>query len=100
MGTDVQARGRPAHREVRHEIDVHRALFQHFDEVTVSGDNGDEVIQDQHVFAITTYPELEALLEESGLQVEMLLENKGERHRAERLDGPRMVVIARAGSEA
>jgi SAM-dependent methyltransferase len=94
--TDIEVMGQPVHHEPRHEIDVHEAVFRHYDRVTI-GENGDQVLEDRHDFAITTLPELHALLEEADLHVEALLASTADREPVERLDGPRMVIIARAG---
>jgi SAM-dependent methyltransferase len=95
---DLEIAGRPAHHEARHEIDVHHAVFRHTDRVTLA-DVNQQVIEDEHVFAITSYPELAALLEDAGLRVVAVLNSTGDRVPTERLDGPRMVIIARALSD-
>jgi SAM-dependent methyltransferase len=95
-GGDVEVLGRPAHHQARHEIDVHNAVWRHSDRVTIPGDSTEEVIEDEHTYAITTYPELEALLRDAGLPVVMLLNNTAERTPADHFDRPRMVIITRA----
>jgi hypothetical protein len=89
-GGDREVMARPAHHQARHEIGVHNAVWHHVDRVTIQGEGSEEVIEDDHGYAITTYPELEALLRDAGLPVAMLLNNTAERTSVDRLDGPRM----------
>ena len=89
--SDIEVLGHPAHHEPRHELDPHDAVFRHVDRVAIR-DGSEHVIEEEHTFAITTFPELRALLNDEGFKIEALLASISDRKPVDRLDGPRMVI--------